>query len=859
MNRRVISMLAAVSLLATVSAPGAVVYAEGDLDMVVSTDSTLQNKGDGGSSTLDQILNSNASIMGALGNTSWAVRAESVEKTGKWRDDLVAVAQTQTGYVQAADGSTIYGEWIGAEAGSAWDAQFVSWVADKAGLTEKQFPHGASYDALVNALTKYGAVKQISKANYPNTGDIALLEIGGVKCVGIIVYVNGGYAAVVRGNDAGAVTRDTYMIDGAEFQSYADMNVLMARAGLTVSKGDEVTIPEGGVAAWTNTDSVYMREKPTTASKKVTMVNKSGTALLVTSAEKQEDGYVWYGVTYKNHKGFIRGDLVKLDAIEQPSATTAPAPACVICGANGETENCLYAELAGKSAQESYAFLLNLLENDRAAFDQYVKCHNAHVAAGAPAVICGNGCEQALTNLAIPGATHSDTCPWHEEPQLGVEERVVNIEVIQVENGQKVNITFEVYGATKYEWHAIETTATGVRDIVVENKNENQSVLTVTASSKQVGYSYYCVATIADGSTVTSKITKVDVATAPIVADAILGEEVKFTYTVEGATSFQWYVDGVAIADDDLTYSGANTNMLGFYATEDKATKTFVCAALDANGNVLYYSAQYKFNVTVFEISDVTTCEGHDLCKYVEELANMTPAERNVAMEQTWNIQYGDGILKDYVQQHWEACHKETYPTLLDFTTTDQGTTQRPAQENGVDFSVFASSCEEFAKLFPAEHALIESWAANSVSPLTMYADMQALKEAPGYTAEGKKYDRYNAVLMHLGSCKVQGLSNIICQCGHLTMGDKPGSDHVATCPWHVEQGLSEIYDQKTGEVAGFWLLITGPNGKLVEVGEARPHPLDSTPGRYYIKDKASGLYVAYLEGNKIYPLASNK
>lgn len=849
MNRRVISMLAAVSLLATVSAPGAVVYAEGDLDMVVSTDSTLQNKGDGGSSTLDQIINSNASIMGALGNTSWAVRAESVEKTGKWRDDLVAVAQTQTGYVQAADGSTIYGEWIGAEAGSAWDAQFVSWVADKAGLTEKQFPHGASYDALVNSLTKYGAVKQISKANYPNTGDIALLEIGGVKCVGIIVYVNGGYAAVVRGNDAGAVTRDTYMIDGAEFQSYADMNVLMAHAGLTVSKGDEVTIPEGGVAAWTNTDSVYMREKPTTTSKKITMVNKSGTALLVTSAEKQEDGYVWYGVTYKNHKGFIRGDLVKLDVIEQPSATTAPAPACVICGANGEIENCLYAELAGKSAQESYAFLQNLLENDRAAFDQYVKCHSAHVAAGAPAVICGNGCEQTLTNLAVPGAAHSRNCPWHADGQLGVQERIVNIEVIQVENGQSVNIKFEVYGATAYQWVKITETATDTSEWNVENTNADPSVLTVKVDSteKQL-HSYYCIATLADGSTVTSKITRIVVAEAPIVAEAILGEEVKFTYTVNNATAYQWYVDGVAIADDDLTYIGAKSAMLCFYATGDKVGKQFTCVAT-VDGKT---TTSTGYSYTIIEL---------DLCKYVEELANMAPSERSAALNVTWNITLNGKNLADEVENHWLNCengHRSTYPDLfeVDDVTAESNGNVRPKEEGTVDFNAFLD-CNKF----PAECALIQSWIENNASPTTIYADMQSIMTAPGYTADGKKYDRLFALMMHVYG-HYDEMRALMCTCDVTDTIDDwhpraPGAGHAANCPWHIEQGLHDVCDAN-GELLYQSLMLTDESGNLVEIARAEKHPLD--PDHFYLKDMKSGLYVAYVDENgNIIPLESDR
>lgn len=851
MKRRVISMLAAVALLATASAPCALVYAEGDVELTVSTEGTLQTKGDGETGDLDSILDANASVMGALGSTTWTARAESVQKTGKWRDDLIAVAQSQVGYAQSADGTTLYGEWLG-EPSAAWDAAFISWVADQAGLTEKQFPHAATYDELVEKLANWNAVKKITRSNYPNPGDIALLSVGGETRMGIVAYVSGGYAAVICGNDAGAVTRATYQIEGNAFKSYVDLNVLMSRAGLDVSKGDEVTIPAGGIAAWTNTDSVYMRKEPTTKSKKVTMVKKSGTALLVTSAEKQEDGYVWYGVTYKEYKGYIRGDLIQLDTIEASAPTAAPetAPACVVCGANGEKNACLYSVLAAKSADEAFAFLQNLLENDRAAFDLYVKCHAAHVSAGAPAVICGNGCTQTLTNLVAPGAAHSENCPWHADGQLGVEERVVNIAIVEAPAGQTVDITFDVYGATSYQWYSEKKCATDA-DFGYQEKLEGQTeaVLTVTAKAdSNWEYRYFCVATMADHSTVTSKTTKIDVTEAPIVAEAILGEEVKFTYTNTSATSFKWFTYDAAtgaytaIDTDDLTYIGAETAMLAFYATEDKAEKVYVCKAYDANGSEIKISGQYQL-----------TIQKTDLCKYVEELANMSPDERDAALNVTWNIILNGENLADAVKAHWSSCekkHNETYPSLFDNNAANNGNVRENKNTGTADPTIFKD-----CNAFPTECALIQHWIDTQAAPMTIYTEMNALRAAPGYTAAGEKYDRYFATWLHFQAH--EEATALMCTCGEYPL-EKPSDKHDADCPWHsaYKAGLNECTDEN-GETY-YVLALAGADGAVSEVAKAVKHPLD--PDHYYLKDTKTGLYVAYVDENgNIIPLESDR
>ena len=62
----------------------------------------------------------------------WAAKAASVKLTGKWRDDLVAIAQTQLGYTEE-DGVSLYGEWNGTP-DADWTALFINWVATQAGL-----------------------------------------------------------------------------------------------------------------------------------------------------------------------------------------------------------------------------------------------------------------------------------------------------------------------------------------------------------------------------------------------------------------------------------------------------------------------------------------------------------------------------------------------------------------------------------------------------------------------------------------------------------------------------------------------------------------------------------------------------
>lgn len=706
MKRRWLSCLLAACLLTLAVMPVSAHAEELDfpeIELELGTKEETRGEGD----DLDKVNNENTGLLESLGKKDWNAAANKVVKTGDWREDLVAVAESQIGYQQDSAGLTIYDVRPVEEQTEPveWTALFINWVAEKAGLSKKEFPRGEDYKALRKAMDKVHALKQISRANYPVSGDVAFIEKDGQQLVGVITYVANGYATIIHGDDNGRVTRNTYLVDTKEFKYYADVNVLMERVGIEIGKGGDVPeIPEGGVAAWTNTKAVYLRSEPTTACKSLTTVKKSGTAVLVTSAAMQEDGYIWYGVTYNGHEGYIRGDLLKLDMSAIPTGTPAatqppvpestPAPevipGCKVCVAAAKgvalPVDCCYAHLASMDRGEQVRFMNSLRGGDSATFRLYVAAHAAHVAAGEAALIClGDVCgESAWT---APNATHAADCPWYVTGGLTQQERVVNVEVREAIEGQEITILFEIYGALAYQWHEV-TTVTNADGTVAETDTaiEGATAESITVVAKGEGntsYSYYCVATIlANGveTQVASKVTVLSVGAAPIIAQAVLGEEINFTYENAQAAAYQWYVQAdenaapVAIPATDAAYTGVDSAKLTFHATAENSGALYSCAALDAEGTIVGMSGYYAYAIAAYvETPDASICEGHDLCRYVEELAILSREERFTVLNTTWNVSATDltsetaaqDNLAELVVSHWIACHQETYPNLL--------------------------------------------------------------------------------------------------------------------------------------------------------------------------------------------------
>lgn len=687
MKHKLISLLMALCLLMLLSGG---TYAE-DLSL---PDNKLEMgsapAGTTGGSLSDVVLDANASLIGSLGKKDWEAKAAAVKRTGNWRKDLVAVAQSQIGYQQPSDGKTLYALWAGYEKPvEEWNPLFINWVVSQASLTRTQIPQIKGYEDIRKQMDKLHALKKVSRSSYPASGDLALMVVDGQKLVGIVDYINNGYATVILGDNKGRITKETYPVIKEVFKYYVDLNVLMERVGIDVGKGGEVPeIPEGGLTGWTNTNAVYIRKEPTTASKNLTTVKKPNTTLLVTSAAMQEDGYVWYGVKYKKYEGYIRGDLLELDLMAAPAATPTPVPTagCTLCAqAAGRTVDCCYEKLTAMSAQEAFRFMLEMMWKDPASFKLYADCHGAHVRAGAEALLClGKKC--GLAAWTMPSSLHDKACPWHHNGLI-MQERVVNVEMQDARAGQQVTVRYEVYGALSYQWHEIRSAMNAdgsVTETDVALEGETKDALTVSAKSEaNTTCSYYCVATIlANGepTEIRSKTTLLNVGRTPVVAQAILGEEINFTYDYFGAHAYQWYVQAdenakpVAIAADDAAYSGADSAKLTFHAAAENAGALYSCAALGRDGKAIRHSGYFAYAVSAYASApDVSVCKGHDLCRYVEEMANMTREERYVALTKTWSVSTADitsaadagDCLAEYVMLHWYMCHQQTYPRLI--------------------------------------------------------------------------------------------------------------------------------------------------------------------------------------------------
>lgn len=846
MKRRWLSCLLAACLLTLAVAPTSFHAEELDfpeIELELGTKEETRGEGD----DLDKVNNENTGLLESLGKKDWNAAANKAVKTGDWREDIVAVAESQIGYQQDSAGLTIYDARPADKQTEPveWTALFINWVAEKAGLSKKEFPRGEDYKALRKAMDKVKALKKISRANYPVSGDLAFIEKDGQKLVGVITYVANGYATIIHGDDNGRVTRHTYLVDTKEFKYYADVSVLMERAGIEIGKGGTVPeIPEGGVAAWTNTKAVYLRSEPTTACKSLATVKKSGTAVLVTSAAMQEDGYIWYGVTYNGRDGYIRGDLLKLDMSAIPTGTPAatqppvpestPAPevipGCQVCvgAAKGVAlpVDCCYAHLASMDASEQARFMNSLQAGDSATFQLYVDAHAAHVAAGEQTVLGGG---------------------------LTQQERVVNVEVREAAEGQQITILFEIAGATAYQWHEVVTVtdANGnvtETDNIIEGATAESLVVTAKAAADTT-YGYYCVATVLAGEKsleLAGKMTILSVDAAPIIAQAVLGEEINFIYENAQAAAYQWYVQAdenaapVAIPATDAAYTGVDSARLTFHATAENSGALYSCAALDAQGTIVGMSGYYAYAIPaeVNIIPDVLGFEAElAVCKD-EDLA-----------AQGYTCQWYQLVITE-AGDEYVALEGETSQTL---------NVTYPLQEERY-YCIYkaADGSEKMSDVFVlvAQTTDLDAYLA------TLYTDYYAIiieNEQPitDYAAVACDWmDQWNVTLADDTNLAQNVLEywyeypdELLCSCviSGAVAADGcilgPDAEHDSACGWYVASPALVLEEKTNGSGEVYYTLSVTADGATTVV--ATTEMLDGE--RHYFKDVQTGIFVAWL------------
>ena len=128
--------------------------------------------------------------------------------TGNQAVDLAAVALTQMGYTDSANGvqeSSKYGDWYGLP-NAYWCAMFVSWCADQAGISRLVIPPFASCTTSIKTFQRMGRWQNgpyWGGTYTPKMGDLIYYDWSGTGIsshVGIVLYVEDGWVYSVEGN-----------------------------------------------------------------------------------------------------------------------------------------------------------------------------------------------------------------------------------------------------------------------------------------------------------------------------------------------------------------------------------------------------------------------------------------------------------------------------------------------------------------------------------------------------------------------------------------------------------------------------------------------------------------------------------
>lgn len=179
----------------------------------------------------------------------WQNTVSSVTLTGNWGADLVAIAQTQTGYTEstanyavAEDGQTIhgytrYGAWANDPYRDNWSAQFADFCLSYAGVPTSAVPQNSDCSAW-NYTNPDGYT--------PKTGDLLLLDTdldSSADHAGIVTSADDSTLTAIVGDADKAVRNNTYNIGSDNIKGYVSIpeNPAMATPTPEPTKEAEVT------------------------------------------------------------------------------------------------------------------------------------------------------------------------------------------------------------------------------------------------------------------------------------------------------------------------------------------------------------------------------------------------------------------------------------------------------------------------------------------------------------------------------------------------------------------------------------------------------------------------------------------
>ena len=225
----------------------------------------------------------------------WEQTFAEVTLTGDWRQDVIAIAETQLGYEESIQnyivtedgevkGITRYGQWYGDPYGD-WSGMFASFCLNYAQIPASAVPRGEYCQDWISALSDCGLYRAAGSCS-PLRGDIVFLDQDYDGCAELAGFVSAvsdtGTLTVIEGDYNDAVAQISFRADAAEIIGY----------GLLAEHTDALSADTDAVAA---DDSIMlMAEKSGNSAEPVDVSNYiTGATLFYREAAGEE----WITVT----------------------------------------------------------------------------------------------------------------------------------------------------------------------------------------------------------------------------------------------------------------------------------------------------------------------------------------------------------------------------------------------------------------------------------------------------------------------------------------------------------------------------------------------------------------------------------
>ena len=183
----------------------------------------------------------------------WERTFESVELTGNWNEDVLAIAESQIGYTESSanfqvqddgetkTGYTRYGDWYGIPYGD-WCAMFCSFCLNYAEVDREIFPVDAGCEHWTVTLDELGLYHKAEGCDYtPKPGDLIFFDWldngqdGKAEHVGFVYEFDkeSGKIKTIDGNSGNQVRYNVYDIDEACILGYGELPENPASSGQT--------------------------------------------------------------------------------------------------------------------------------------------------------------------------------------------------------------------------------------------------------------------------------------------------------------------------------------------------------------------------------------------------------------------------------------------------------------------------------------------------------------------------------------------------------------------------------------------------------------------------------------------------